>query len=81
MKLCYQRGIVWGASLTLLLVVGAGCSKAPEPALPTSVSDPQLTNSRVAAIQNDPHMSPADKERAIATLKSRQSGAGAPTAR
>lgn len=61
---------------TFLVVMGAGCSKAPNATPPASVSDAQTSNNRIQSIQNDPRMSPADKEKALAILKSRQSGVG-----
>lgn len=72
MKLCSEKRILLGAALPLLLVIGAGCTKTPEAPTTMSASDPQLTNSRITAIQNDPQMSAAEKEKAIAVLKQRQ---------
>ncbi len=80
MKLHPKQASAWGTVGMILIIAASGCSKAPDPAPAASASDPKLTDNRIQSIQNDPSLSPADKEKAIAVLKSRQSGAAPQTA-
>lgn len=77
MKISRKLGLCGAAWLFVAL---AGCSKTPVPTSQNVGPGPQLTDSRIESVQSNPNMSPEEKQKAIAILKSRETGAASTNA-